>query len=73
MIHVIEQSREQKLAMYMKLTKRELAEMLFNVNQVLIIAQYPLVTVSPSPHRVDVTTNPPMTTCVRWSPHGSGP
>ncbi len=35
MIQVIEQTRAEKLAMYMKLSKRELAEMLVNANAAL--------------------------------------
>ena len=35
MIFVVEQTREEKMAMYMKLTKRELVEMLFNANDML--------------------------------------
>ena len=35
MIRVIPQTREEKIAMYMKLTKRELAEMLASANEVV--------------------------------------
>ena len=35
MMQVIEQTRNEKLAMYMKLTRRELAEMLVNANDAL--------------------------------------
>lgn len=35
MLQVIEQTRDEKIAMYMKLTKRELAEMLVNCNEAL--------------------------------------
>ena len=35
MMHVIEQTRDEKIAMYLKLPKRELAEMLVNVNDSL--------------------------------------
>ena len=35
MLQIIEQTREEKIAMYMKLTKRELAEMLINCNDML--------------------------------------
>ena len=34
-MHVVEQTRDEKIAMYLKLTKRELAEMLFNCNEAL--------------------------------------
>ena len=35
MMHVIEQTRDEKIAMYMKLTKRELAEMLASTNEAI--------------------------------------
>ena len=35
MWHVIKQTHDEKIAMYMKLTKRELAEMLANCNEAL--------------------------------------
>lgn len=35
MVQVVEQTHEEKIAMYMKLSKRELAEMLINANIVL--------------------------------------
>jgi len=35
MVQVIEQTREEKIAMYMKLSKKELAEMLVNCNVLL--------------------------------------
>ena len=35
MMHVIKQTRDEKIAMYMKLTKRELAEMLVNSNEAI--------------------------------------
>ena len=35
MMSIIEQTRDEKLAMYMKLTKRELAEMLANRDEFL--------------------------------------
>ena len=35
MMYVIPQTRDEKIAMYMKLTKREIAEMLVNSNDAL--------------------------------------
>ena len=35
MMRVIEQTRDEKIAMYMKLTKRELIEMLVNCNELI--------------------------------------
>ncbi len=35
MMRLIEQTRDEKVTMYMKLTKRELAEMLANANKAL--------------------------------------
>lgn len=35
MMHILPQTRDEKLAMYMKLTKREMAEMLVNANEVI--------------------------------------
>ena len=35
MVQVIEQTKDEKIAMYMKLSKRELAEMLINANILL--------------------------------------
>ena len=35
MMHIISQTRDERLAVYMKLTKRELAEMLVNCNEVM--------------------------------------
>ena len=35
MMHVVEQTREEKIAMYMKLTKREIIEMLLNNQELL--------------------------------------
>ncbi len=35
MMRLLEQTREEKIKMYMKLTKRELAEMLANANKAL--------------------------------------
>ena len=37
-MRVIEQTRDRQVAMYLKLTKRELAEMLVNANEALIMA-----------------------------------
>ena len=34
-MHVIEQTRDEKIAMYMKLTKRELAEMFASANEAI--------------------------------------
>jgi hypothetical protein len=39
MIQVVEQTRDEKVAMYMKRTKRELAEMLVNANEALASRQ----------------------------------
>ena len=35
MIHVIPQTRDEKIVMYLKLTKRELAEMLVSANEAI--------------------------------------
>ena len=35
---VIEQTRDEQIAMYLKLTERELAEMLVNANEALVMA-----------------------------------
>ncbi len=35
MLRIVEQSHDEKIAMYMKLTKRELVEMLINSNKAL--------------------------------------
>jgi len=35
MLQTVEQSRDEKVAMYMKLSRRELAEMLVNCNEML--------------------------------------
>jgi len=35
MMHIIPQTRDEKVIMYMKLTKRELVEMLINANKAL--------------------------------------
>ncbi len=35
MVQIVEQTKEEKLAMYMKLTKKELAEMLINCNEII--------------------------------------
>lgn len=39
MLQVIEQTREEKIAMYMKLKKREIAEMLANANDAIDMLQ----------------------------------
>ena len=53
MMQLVEQTRDEKMAMYMKLTKRELAEMLVNANdalQSLALSQLcPIHVVTPSP------------------------
>lgn len=38
-VQVIEQTREEKIAMYMKMTKREIAEMLTNANDAIDLLQ----------------------------------
>ena len=35
MLYIVEQTRDEKIAMYMKLRKREIAEMLVNANDAL--------------------------------------
>lgn len=35
MMHIIPQTREEKIAMYMKLNKKELAEMICNCNEMI--------------------------------------
>jgi len=42
MVQIVEQSREERLRMYMKLSKKELAEMLINCNDLLTNALKPL-------------------------------
>ena len=61
MMVVIPQTRDEKIAMYMKLTKRELAEMLANANQAL---QQQWQTIAP---QQTYTPPAPMTTTT-WSP-----
>ena len=39
MMQVIEQTRDENIAMYMKLTKREIAEMLVNANEAVSLLQ----------------------------------
>ncbi len=48
MMQEIEQTRAEKIAVYLRLTKRELAEMLVNANEVLR-ARQPQVSVIPEP------------------------
>ena len=48
MFRIIAQSRDEKIAMYMKLTKRGLAEMLVNANEALALHQNGLATVQPN-------------------------
>lgn len=43
MIRIIEQSRKEKIAMYMKIQKIKLIEMLINCNDILQIATEPTV------------------------------
>lgn len=58
-MQVIQQTRDEKIAMYMKLTKRELAEMLANANDILGSQIYHMTTRSEP-----ATTAPPyQTTC----------
>lgn len=45
-MQVIEQTRDEKLAMYQKLTKRELAEMLVNANDALRVMSHPAYVVT---------------------------
>lgn len=63
MIHAIEMTREEKIAMYMKLSKRELAEMLANSN-VLVDSLLKRI-----PERTQEYT-PPLGT---WSPTPESP
>ena len=49
MMHIIPQTRDEKLAVYMKLTKRAVAEMLVNCNDALDSRP-------PAPVRVEATT-----------------
>ena len=60
MLQVVEQTRDEKIAMYMKITKRELAEMLVNCNDVLA-ARARQVSI-----RDDM---PPTVTITNWSPN----
>lgn len=57
MMSVIEQTRDDKIAMYLKLTKRELAEMLVNANEALAM------TLERSVSLPGTTTSPP---CTMW-------
>ena len=45
MLKTIERTRDQKLAAYMRLTKRELAEQLVNANDALQTRELPWVTI----------------------------
>ena len=60
MFQVVEQTRDEKIAMYMKITKRELAEMLVNCNDVLA-ARAPQVSI-----RDNI---PPTVTVTNWDPN----
>ena len=51
MLTVIEQTREEKVAVYLKLTKRELAEMLVNANDAMAV----LSALPPEPSSSDPT------------------
>lgn len=54
MMQIIEQTRDEKIAMYMKLSKRELAEILTNSNEalnVLLKNQQPIY--NPQPYTYD--------------------
>ncbi len=54
MMHVIEQTREEKIAMYLKLTKRELAGMLINANDAIRLMA-PQRSVTSVPLQIDPT------------------
>ena len=64
MMHIIEQTRDEKIAMYMKLTKRELSEMLINCNDALkmLPQQARWAEVSPSPSAGGTVTIGPLPT-----------
>ena len=57
MLQVIKQTREERMTMYLKLTKRELAEMLINANEALS-RTLPVVSVD----RAMTPSLPPVTT-----------
>ena len=48
-MRLIPQTRDDKITMYMKLTKRELAEMLINCNDILAKMSNPPIVVNPTP------------------------
>ena len=56
MMRIIEQTRDEKIAMYMKLTKRELAEMVINVNAALELMQREQTIPSVVPHYISPNT-----------------
>ena len=74
MLQVIPQTRDEKIAMYLKLTKRELAEMLVSANEVPATITQPWSPPLPPKYilqPVTVTTTwPPPNTCragaVQW-------
>ncbi len=60
MLQVIEQTREEKIAMYLKLTKRELAEMLANANDAIgLLSATPYIPPSYTPLPILTTTTAP--------------
>ena len=73
MMHIIPQTRDEKIAMYMKLTKRELVEMLVNSNGVLdklSQAQKP-IWVRTSPQPSDGTRWPIEDSTIVWQSHAT--
>ena len=66
MIQVIPQTRDEKIAMYMKLTKRELAEMLAGANEhVDRLSRQPAQWYPPLPPKYILQ---PMTVTTTWPP-----
>lgn len=70
MLQTVEQTRDEKIAMYMKLTKRELAEMLANCNEMLANA---LMQQRQMPANFTVTVRPTQhPDLAPWSPNTCG-
>jgi hypothetical protein len=66
---VIQQSHDEKIAMYLKLTKRELAEMLVTANDALgamTTDQHPVYTYTPPPYTQPSYTPPPTVQPHNW-------
>lgn len=68
MMQVVKQARGEKIAMYMKLSKRELAEMLVNANDALAARSAVEVVLPPAqPQKME---SAPWPTTTVWCRHG---